>query len=192
MPVILEDNRYDFNFQASRVPPQETTVYPGDQLIVECSYNTSTRENPTFGGLSTRDEMCLVFILYYPRAPLADCRSLPALNTLTGALGVEKVYGQSFQRLVEFMTDIGGDNSSGGQSSLSNLLNSLSAETGYHVPSLPPRPGPVGPITEEDILAKPFYTVAEPEPEPAAPEVVFLLRNFGELVNFWLAGWMNG
>ena len=165
LPVILEDNYYDFNFQASRIPPQETTVYPGDQLILECGYDTTSRDEPTFGGLSTRDEMCLAFILYYPRSALADCRSLPALHTLTGALGIQEIYGQSFQRLVEFMKDIGGEGSSTTQDSLSNLLNSLAEETGHLVPSLPPRPS-AGPLTEEDILAKPFYTVAAPEPEP--------------------------
>jgi Copper type II ascorbate-dependent monooxygenase, C-terminal domain len=36
----------------------------------------------SFPGLSTRDEMCLGFILYYPRQRLADCRSLPALQTV--------------------------------------------------------------------------------------------------------------
>ena len=63
-------------------------VYPGDHLLLECEYDTARRTAPTFGGLSTREEMCLVFVLYYPRAPLADCRSLPALHTLTSALGI--------------------------------------------------------------------------------------------------------
>jgi len=168
LPVVLEDNHYDFNYQASRIPPNETTVYPGDQLILECDYNTSSRSNPTFGGLSTREEMCLAFILYYPRSSLADCRSLPALHTLTNALGIDEIYGHSFERLVEFMKDIGDADgqSADSQSSLSNLLASLSEETGFNVPSLPPRPSS-GPLTEEDILAKPFYTVASPEPEPA-------------------------
>jgi len=172
LAVILQDNHYDFNYQASRIPPQETTVYPGDQLMLECDYDTSSRTDPTFGGLSTREEMCLGFILYYPRSALADCRSLPALHTLTNALGIEEIYGRSFERLVEFMKDIGADGSSStaipttsSGSTLSNLLNSLSTETGYHVPSLPQRPS-AGPLTEEDILAKPFYVRASPEPEP--------------------------
>lgn len=165
LPVILEDNHYDFNYQASRIPSIETTVYPGDHLVLECDYKTSTRDAPTFGGLSTRDEMCLVFILYYPRSSLADCRSLPALHTLTNALGIQEIYGQSFQRLVEFMKDIGGEGTSDNQASLSNLLHSLGEETGNLVPSIFPRPVS-SPLTEEDILAKPFYTVEEPDPAP--------------------------
>merc|ERR1711962_1482719 len=38
LPVILADNHYDFNFQASRVPKSDTIVYPGDHLILECDY----------------------------------------------------------------------------------------------------------------------------------------------------------
>jgi len=168
LPVILEDNHYDFNFQASRVPRTETVVYPGDQLLLECDYETSTRDMPTFGGLSTRDEMCLVFILYYPRTALADCRSLPALHTLTTALGIHDIYGHSFEKLVEFMKDIGaGDESSGAQdseSSLTSLLNSLASETGYKLPNIPKRPSSA-PLTEEELLKLPFYAVATPEPE---------------------------
>ncbi len=173
LPLILEDNQYDFNYQASRVPATETTVFRGDQLLLECGYSTKTRDQPTFGGLSTREEMCLAFILYYPRSALADCRSLPALHTLTSALGIQDIYGESFKRLVEFMQDIGGDVSAGSpaESTLSNLLKSLAAETGHEVPSIPSRSSASsgGPLTEADILAKPFYTVADPEPETPDP-----------------------
>jgi len=170
LPVILEDKHYDFNYQASRVPAQETVVLPGDELLVECIYNTSMRERPTFGGLSTKDEMCLVFVLYYPRSSLADCRSLPALKTVTNALGIQDIYGHSFEKLVEFMKDIGDAGSgaiggkSAGKSTLSELLNILADETGYTLPALPERRSSA-PLSEEDLLNLPFYTVAAPEPE---------------------------
>ena len=173
LPVVLEDNHYDFNFQASRVPRTETIVYPGDQLMLECDYDTASRGQPTFGGLSTRDEMCLAFVLYYPRTELADCRSLPALHSLTRALGIEDIYGHSFERLVDFMKDIGsldsgdGDPKDGGQSSLRSLLNSLASETGHTLPRLPRRPS-AGPLTEEELLNLPFYSVATQEPEVRA------------------------
>ena len=168
LPAIMEDNNYDFNFQASRVPRTETIVYPGDHLLLECDYETSSRPQPTFGGLSTRDEMCLVFVLYYPRAALADCRSLPALHTLTEAIGIQDIYGHSFEKLVDFMKDIGSRDSNAaahnGESSLSSLLTSLASETGYEMPSIPKRPSSA-PLTEEELLNLPFYSVATPEPE---------------------------
>ena len=42
LPVILQDNNYDFNFQASRqVPEGRGHVLPGDELILECEYSTT-------------------------------------------------------------------------------------------------------------------------------------------------------
>ena len=50
--IIMEDNHYDFNFQSSRQPRAENggRVLPGDELFVECDYETSNRKKPTFGG----------------------------------------------------------------------------------------------------------------------------------------------
>ena len=70
-------------------------------------YNTYTI------GLSTREEMCLGFMLYYPRQDLADCRSLPTLPTVMSALGIETIYGKSFEKLAEFLKDLGGTTSDG-------------------------------------------------------------------------------
>lgn len=111
----MEDNHYDFNFQSSRQPRSENGghVLPGDELFVECDYDTSQRQQPTFGGLSTREEMCLGFMLYYPRQELADCRSLPSLSTFMSFLGIESLYGNSFEKLSTFLKDLGGSNSDG-------------------------------------------------------------------------------
>ena len=96
------------------------------------------RENVTHGGLSTREEMCLGFVLYYPRQELADCRSLPTPRTLTAALGVDAVFGRSLDKLTEFLSDIGGAgktssaaaNSGDTTETLTDLLSILAAETG--------------------------------------------------------------
>ena len=48
MPRIVEDDKYDFNFQVDRNLHEEVTVFPADQLITECIYNTEDRKNPTF------------------------------------------------------------------------------------------------------------------------------------------------
>ncbi|GFY63376.1 DBH-like monooxygenase protein 1 homolog [Trichonephila inaurata madagascariensis] len=57
-----------------RYLPQEVVVKPGDHLTVECTYDSTGRNITTFGGLGTGQEMCLAFILYYPR--IARARSL--------------------------------------------------------------------------------------------------------------------
>ena len=52
LPIVMEDNHYDFNFQSSRQPRTENggRVLPGDELFVECDYETKDRAKPTFGG----------------------------------------------------------------------------------------------------------------------------------------------
>ena len=87
-----------------RLPPKgRGKILPGDELILECTYSTEKRQSATFGGLSTREEMCLGFILYYPRAKLADCRSLPTLNTAMAAFGIQATFGKAFDKLGEFL-----------------------------------------------------------------------------------------
>ena len=45
LPPILSDESYDFNFQRSRAPSShsEGVVLPGDELLLECEYDTSAR-----------------------------------------------------------------------------------------------------------------------------------------------------
>ena len=52
LPIVMEDNHYDFNFQSSRQARAENGghVLPGDELFVECDYDTFDRKQPTFGG----------------------------------------------------------------------------------------------------------------------------------------------
>ncbi len=162
LPTILEDGNYDFNFQASRQPPEgRGRVLPGDELLLECTYDTSSRQHPTFGGLSTREEMCLGFILYYPRSPLADCRSLPTLETAMKAFGIDAIYGSAFEKLVAFMKDI--DGKADGDT-LQELLKTLASETSSSASDLGNsmmRATTSSPavLSEKDLLNMPFYTV---------------------------------
>ena len=165
LPTIMEDNNYDFNFQSSRSPKHEVLIKPGDELLLECDYETSERPNPTFGGLSTREEMCLGFMLYYPRQQLADCRSLPSVDTLLSALGIESFHGQAFGKLLAFMKAIGRTDIDG-EKTLTELLTILDMETGQKMLSNDQKTEVRldVPISEEDLLKKPFYTVEEPSP----------------------------
>lgn len=47
--------------------------------------------NMTWGGLSTRDEMCLSYLLYYPRVNLARCESLPEITGQLKFIGVKEI-----------------------------------------------------------------------------------------------------
>ncbi|XP_065897525.1 putative DBH-like monooxygenase protein 2 isoform X2 [Dysidea avara] len=72
-PIDINRN-YDFNFQQTNYIPK-VKVLPGDQMILECVYNTQNRNTTTFGGEGTRDEMCLSFLYYYPATDLSGCVS---------------------------------------------------------------------------------------------------------------------
>ncbi|XP_074648518.1 DBH-like monooxygenase protein 1 isoform X2 [Tubulanus polymorphus] len=75
LPEIARDNHYDFNYQQFRLLPKQIKVLPGDHLISTCTYRTSRRTNFTLGGTSTRDEMCIHFLMYYPKIKLTKCLS---------------------------------------------------------------------------------------------------------------------
>ena len=58
----------------------------GDELILNCVYNTKDRDVFTVGGLSTQEEMCLNFIFYYPKIDMPFCLSSYQANSFDSAL----------------------------------------------------------------------------------------------------------
>ncbi|XP_069692739.1 MOXD1 homolog 2-like [Periplaneta americana] len=91
-PPISTDNNYDYTYQEYRRLQNPVKVYPGDHLIAECTYNSEGRTTITLGGLTTREEMCLVFGYYYPRIDLSLCHSLPSLPTVLHSLGIQELW----------------------------------------------------------------------------------------------------
>nr|XP_034307031.1 DBH-like monooxygenase protein 1 homolog [Crassostrea gigas] len=77
-PPIANDENYDFNYQAANVLQKEITIKSGDSLIIECNYQSMNRTNVTMGGLGIREEMCLSFLMYYPKVKVDACLSSPA------------------------------------------------------------------------------------------------------------------
>ncbi|VVC40493.1 Copper type II, ascorbate-dependent monooxygenase-like, C-terminal,DOMON domain,Copper type II [Cinara cedri] len=90
MSTIVKDNHYDYNYQQARELTNEVTVYPGDELITECVYNTADRPQLTHGGYSTKQEMCLAFVTYYPRTPLASCFSMTPVPFFFETFGIQQ------------------------------------------------------------------------------------------------------
>ncbi|GAB1600141.1 DBH-like monooxygenase protein 1 [Argonauta hians] len=80
LPPIVEDISYDFNYQEMKFLNHPVTVLLGDVLKVECVYDSTNVKNFTFGGQSTKDEMCLAYVLYYPKINLTNCLSASASN----------------------------------------------------------------------------------------------------------------
>ncbi|XP_071533457.1 DBH-like monooxygenase protein 1 [Panulirus ornatus] len=88
LPVMFKDLNYDFNYQQVRVLSEEATILPGDAFITECGYDSRSKTKPVFGGFSTDEEMCLVFVMYYPRVDISLCTSASPLSTLISAFGL--------------------------------------------------------------------------------------------------------
>lgn len=92
LPRIIEDDYYDYRYQQFHQLANETTVLPGDYIITDCAYDTSHRKQTTFGGYSTKQEMCLSFITYYPKIDLAGCYSMTPVREFFEMFGVYKFY----------------------------------------------------------------------------------------------------
>ncbi|KAM9316675.1 DBH-like monooxygenase protein 1 [Gastrophryne carolinensis] len=90
--LLAYDNEFDFNFQEFQYLEEERTIVPGDSIIIECQYNTRSRTTITWGGLSARDEMCLSYLIYYPKINLARCESIPEISEQLQFIGVKEIY----------------------------------------------------------------------------------------------------
>jgi len=93
LPWIINDENYDFNYQTNRRLPKEVKVYPGDQITAECIYDTHWKDGKgVIGGSSTEDEMCMVFMAYYPAIDLLEgCYDWMNKFNMYKVLGIETV-----------------------------------------------------------------------------------------------------
>ncbi|XP_045451194.1 MOXD1 homolog 1-like [Melitaea cinxia] len=99
LPRISEENTYDSRYQQSRIVPGGRKFYKGDTLITECTYDTTSRDKPILGGYSATQEMCLSFILYYPRTELAGCYSMTPVVEFFETFGVKEFYGLNMMQV---------------------------------------------------------------------------------------------
>ncbi|GLV45506.1 olf413 [Carabus blaptoides fortunei] len=91
-PPVASDDNVDAEYQEYRKLGAPVKILPGDHLIAECTYNSSGRSAITLGGLTSREETCLVVGLYYPRQKeLTACHSLPSLPTVLHSLGIQEL-----------------------------------------------------------------------------------------------------
>jgi len=77
------DDFYSFNDQRSQTIGKDSTIRPGDVFVNHCIYDSTSKTTVTKGCESTDCEMCLNFMIYYPKIPSLDffvCGSLPAIS----------------------------------------------------------------------------------------------------------------
>ncbi|XP_034834330.1 MOXD1 homolog 1-like [Maniola hyperantus] len=107
LPRISEENNYDARYQQSRIVPGGRRFFKGDTLITECTYDSSSRDKPILGGYSATQEMCLSFILYYPRTELAGCYSMTPVLEFFETFGVREFYGFSLMQVEKIFMSSG-------------------------------------------------------------------------------------
>ena len=66
---------YSFNYQNAIIFDPPKVILPGDTLILDFYFDSSSRDFVTYGGESTREEMCFDFFLYYPAVDLISASS---------------------------------------------------------------------------------------------------------------------
>ncbi|XP_022123223.2 MOXD1 homolog 1 [Pieris rapae] len=107
LPKISEENVYDARYQQSRIVPGGRKFYRRDTLITECTYDSTMRNKPILGGYSATQEMCLSFILYYPRTQLAGCYSMTPVVEFFETFGVKEFYGLSMMQVEKIFLSSG-------------------------------------------------------------------------------------
>ncbi|OQV22795.1 DBH-like monooxygenase protein 1-like protein [Hypsibius exemplaris] len=89
LPPLGAELNYDFNFQQTRPLLPYRKVLPGDRIIVECNFTTQQETGPIYGGEGTTEEMCLVFLYYYPKIDLNTCGSRFKIKPYLKAIGLD-------------------------------------------------------------------------------------------------------
>lgn len=74
---------YDFNYQQTVLFDTPRVFYSSDTMKLQCFYDSSEKTTPTYGGDATENEMCQVYLYYYPATanPLTTVASYPAVLT---------------------------------------------------------------------------------------------------------------
>merc|ERR1712146_833778 len=46
----------------------------GDSMSIQCFYNDGNAQNPTLFGQGSSDEMCMAFVMYYPKQAIPESK----------------------------------------------------------------------------------------------------------------------
>ncbi|KXJ22553.1 DBH-like monooxygenase protein 1-like [Exaiptasia diaphana] len=134
LPEIDRDDNYDFNFQDARTLEREIHFKPGDEIIQTCIYNTMDRENMTYGGAATTDEMCLNYLTYYPFLPNMSrvCRSI---DLQAGSAMLKKYYPELKSPTKAMRNPIMASNKIWTKEMIDDYKKMLDGQTGYSATS---------------------------------------------------------
>ncbi|OQV22803.1 DBH-like monooxygenase protein 1-like protein [Hypsibius exemplaris] len=88
LPPLASELHWDFNFQQSKPVEPFRKFLPGDRIVMECNYTSINDSNPVYGGEGSMEEMCLVFLDYYPKADLSTCGAMFNLPSYLDTIGL--------------------------------------------------------------------------------------------------------
>ena len=89
---IAQDHNLDSEYLEYRVLGKAVKVMPGDDLIVECAYNSYEKTKLTLGGFEPQQEICQAMLVYYPRQEvLTSCQSKPKTKNFLKSLNIDKL-----------------------------------------------------------------------------------------------------
>ena len=82
----------DLEYLEYRVLDEPVKVLPGDDLMVECAYNSYDKTKLTLGGFESQQEICQATLIYYPRQEkLTSCKSKPKTKNFLKSVNIDKL-----------------------------------------------------------------------------------------------------
>eukprot|EP01084_Bolivina_argentea_P258652 436143_1 len=66
---------FSFDFATINVFGEQIKILPGDELMVECRFNSLEKEEMTYFGSTLLDERCVSYLYVYPKPEVAYCVS---------------------------------------------------------------------------------------------------------------------
>ncbi|KAL7031622.1 hypothetical protein ACKWTF_007074 [Chironomus riparius] len=89
---IAQDHNLDSEYLEYRIISKGVRILPGDDLVVECSYDSYDKSKLTLGGFEAQQEICQATLVYYPRQELlSTCQSKPKTKNFLKSLNIEKL-----------------------------------------------------------------------------------------------------
>lgn len=89
---IAQDHNLDSEYLEYRIVNKGIRVMPGDDLMVECVYDSYDKSKLTLGGYEAQQEICQATLVYYPRQErLSSCQSKPKTKNFLKSLNIDKL-----------------------------------------------------------------------------------------------------
>ncbi|KAG5682780.1 hypothetical protein PVAND_012111 [Polypedilum vanderplanki] len=89
---IAQDHNLDSEYLEYRTFNKGIKVLPGDDIVVECNYDSFDKSKLTLGGFGAQQEICLATLVYYPRQEkMSTCQSKPKTKNFLKSLNIEKL-----------------------------------------------------------------------------------------------------